>query len=230
MSTVLLPGGYTGGMSGEGAHFGEWLIEQIERHDWSQADFARLSKLNPQNISRWINNDRVPSPASCLRIAAVLNVDDDVVLRAAGHKRPSDTQPRARSFDDILRELEAQRPIAVPIIEQIASAGHGEAAVGYVYLPPLAGKRPGLFAMKVHGSCMVPRINDGDTIVVDREMAPDIGKIVVAVAGENWDRVLVKRLIEREYRYWLKPNQGEPILVDDSVRIVGVVIQIISEA
>ncbi len=217
-------------MNTSNADFGEWLIEQIERREWTQADFARESKLNPQNISRWINNERVPSPASCLRIALVLRVDEDVVLRAAGHKAAPDQKPRPRSFDDILRELDAERPVAVPVIEQIASAGRGEPAIGYVYLPPMGRRRPGLFAMRVRGQCMSPRIEDGDTIIVDREQVAEVGKIVLAVAGDNWDVVLVKRLVERDGRRWLQPLQGAAIPIDETVTIVGVVKQIISEA
>lgn len=77
---------------------------------------------------------------------------------------------------------------------------------------------------------MVPRINDGDTIIVDREQPPELGKIVVAVAGNDWDLVLVKRLVEVDGRRWLQPLQGQPVPVDEHVRIVGVVRQIISEA
>lgn len=230
MSSVSLPSGYTGGMSVNRASFGEWLLEQIERRDWTQADFARMGPFSDANVSRWINLGRVPSTKYCLQIAKALQLDEDVVLRAAGHKPIPSNQPRARSFDDILRELEAERPIAVPVIEQIASAGHGEAAIGYVYLPPLGRRRPGLFAMRVKGQCMSPRIEDGDTIIVDREQVAEIGKLVVAVAGDNWDLVLVKRLVERGGRRWLEPLQGQPIVVDGSVRIVGVVMQIISEA
>lgn len=230
MSTVSLPAGYTGGMNGDGAEFGEWLQEQLERRELLQADFARSGNFNPQNVSRWINNERVPSSGSAIRIAKVFGIDEDLVLRVAGHKPPIGQKKPPRSLDDIIKELEAERPIAVPIIEQIASAGRGEAAIGYVYLPPMGRRSPGLFAMRVKGSCMVPRINDGDTIIVDREQPPELGKIVVAVAGDNWDIVLVKRLVEIDGRRWLQPLQGRPVLVDESVTIVGVVKKIISDA
>lgn len=230
MSTHLLPSGYNRNMSGNNTPFGEWLLQQLERRDWTQADFARLSHLSNTNISRWINNERVPSSQSCLRIAKVFDMNEDLVLSLAGHKEPLGKPKPARSFDDILRELDAERPVAVPIIEQIASAGRGEAAVGYVYLPPMGRRRPGLFAMRVRGQCMSPRIEDGDTIIVDREQPAEVGKIVLAVAGDDWNMVLVKYLVDRGGKRWLEPLQGSPILVDESVRIVGVVKQIISEA
>lgn len=229
MSTLLLSPRYTTLMASNDADFGEWLREQIERREWQQADFAREGRFTTASVSRWINNEQLPTPQSCLRIASTLGVDDDIVLRAAGHKPATRARP-PRSFDDIIDELTAERPIAVPIIEQIASAGKGEPAVGYVYLPPMGRRSKGLFAMRVKGSCMVPRINDGDTIIVDREQAAEVGKIVVAVAGVDWDIVLVKRLVEVNGRRWLQPLQGSAVPVDESVRIVGVVKQIISEA
>lgn len=217
-------------MSGSGADFGEWLHEQLDRRDMSQADFTRLGQFTTANVSRWINGERIPSSKSAIRIAKVFGIDQAIVLSLAGHQEPPGQKKPPRSLDDIIEELAAERPIAVPIIEQIASAGKGEAAVGYVYLPPMGRRGRGLFAMRVNGSCMVPRINDGDTIIVDREQVAEVGKIVVAVAGLDWDIVLVKRLVEVDGRRWLQPLQGRAIPVDDSVRIVGVVKQIISEA
>jgi len=209
--------------------FGLWLANEIDKRDWKQADMARELKVNTGVISSWVNGQRRPSYESCLIIARALAIDPDTVVTKAGRETTAPPR-RARSFDDILRELDAERPVAVPIIEQIASAGRGEAAVGYVYLPPMGRRRPGLFAMRVRGQCMSPRIEDGDTIIVDREQIAEIGKIVLAVTGDDWNLVLVKYLVERGGKRWLEPLQGHPILVDESVTIVGVVKQIISEA
>lgn len=208
--------------------FGLWLANEIDKRDWKQADLARELHVNTGVISSWVNGQRRPSYESCLSIARALTIDPEIVVAKAG--RETTTLRRPRSFDDILRELDAERPVAVPIIEQIASAGRGEPAIGYVYLPPMGRRRPGLFAMRVRGQCMSPRIEDGDTIIVDREQPAEIGKIVLAVAGDNWDVVLVKKLVERDGRRWLQPLQGKAIPVDETVTIVGVVKQIISEA
>jgi SOS-response transcriptional repressor LexA len=217
-------------MSREDADFGAWLTEQLARRELTQADFARLGPFSTANVSRWLHEGRSPLPKFCLRIAAVLGLDEDLVLRAAGHKPAVPLRDRPRSFDDIMHELAAERPISVPLLEQLAGAGQGENAIGYVYLPPMGRRPKGLFAMRVKGACMEPRICDGDTIIVDREQTWQLGKIVVAVVGEDWDRVLVKRLVERGGRYWLEPNHGDPILVDANVKVVGVVTKIISDA
>lgn len=229
MSRVFVTLSYDGIMSDARA-FGYWLENELDKRDWLPADLARALGVKSGVISNWVSGQRRPSYESCLQIAEALGIDPDEVLRRAGRETTTAVRHRPRSFDDIIRELEAERPIAVPIIEQIASAGRGEPAVGYVYLPPMGRRSKGLFAMRVKGSCMVPRINDGDTIIVDREQPAELGKIVVAVAGADWDVVLVKRLVEVDGRRWLQPMQGQPVPVDESVRIVGVVKQIISEA
>jgi len=201
----------------------------------TQSELALETGLRQAYISQVEKGEiAIPRDPQLDKLGAALDLSRADFYRAAGrfegmHPDPPDAPP-ARSFDDILRELEAERPIAVPVIEQVASAGRGEAAIGYVYLPPMGRRRPGLFAMRVRGQCMSPRIEDGDTIIVDREAPAEVGKIVLAVAGDNWDLVLVKRLVEREGRRWLEPLQGQAIVIDGSVRIVGVVMQIISEA
>lgn len=209
----------------------------------TQTELARRTGLSQNYVSK-LEGGRIelPQRGTLDVLSGALDVSLIDLYRAAGvtdalpeataalDAPPSPDTPPVRSFDDILRELEAERPIAVPVIEQVASAGRGEAAIGYVYLPPMGRRRPGLFAMRVRGQCMSPRIEDGDTIIVDREAPAEVGKIVLAVAGDNWDLVLVKRLVEHDGRRWLEPLQGQAIVIDGSVRIVGVVMQIISEA
>ncbi len=209
--------------------FGTWLLDEIERREWTQAEFARRSKLKPQNVSRWISGERLPSYNSCLTIARVLGIDPDIVLGKAGHPLTRQVRERPRSLDDILRELEAQRPIAVPKVRHLASAGPGapviEEVEEYVYLPRRGGRRERLRAIEVTGDCMDPEICAGDTVVFDPEQMPTSGRVVVATVSEDGiTRTLVKRFIQRRDGAYLEPRNGKPIKVDERVRIVGVVI------
>lgn len=68
------------------ASFGAWLESQLLRREWNQSDLARRIDVRPSVVSRWIRNERVPSPASVGRIADVLMVDVDDVLTRAGHR------------------------------------------------------------------------------------------------------------------------------------------------
>jgi transcriptional regulator with XRE-family HTH domain len=76
--------------------FGAWLKAQLRRRDWTQADFARRSGMTTTSVSDWINNKKVPDPASCDRIADALFLPLDDVLVAAGHKPTEDANAEAR--------------------------------------------------------------------------------------------------------------------------------------
>jgi transcriptional regulator with XRE-family HTH domain len=91
-----------------GRTFGGWLQYQLDRRDWSKADFANRLGVANGDVSRWVNNKRIPSPASCDRIADVLGVDVDVVLVQAGHRPP-----------DIEVDPDSATARLMPLIEQI---------------------------------------------------------------------------------------------------------------
>jgi transcriptional regulator with XRE-family HTH domain len=73
----------------------QWLQWQLDRREWSQADFTReLSRAAGRQIStglvsNWLTGARRPSPESCELIAEVFHTDVDEVLTRAGH-RPRD--------------------------------------------------------------------------------------------------------------------------------------------
>lgn len=66
--------------------FSEWFKRELLRREWSQADFAKRSKLAPSTVSAWATGDRTPDPESCDLIADVMLVDRDRVLALAGHR------------------------------------------------------------------------------------------------------------------------------------------------
>lgn len=213
-------------MDGNKADFGEWLLQQIERHEWTQADFARESKLNPQNISRWINGERVPSPKSCLQIAKVFRVNEDIVLRLAGHKAATNYAPPPRSPVDDIRALAQRLPRAIPHHSQLVSAGKGEPMIdGYVYLDEDDRVGPNDFALTVTGTCMEPEISPGDRVVVDPDRIPETGNLIVFTLDD--EQIMVKRLVWKEGKRWLEPRNGLPILYDERVVRTGVVRRVI---
>ena len=81
-----------------------WLRRQIDRREWSQADFARRLGLSNSVVSRWFTGTRVPSSAYCDLIADALGVDVDLVLTLAGHRpAPLDYDPDDWASDIIGR-------------------------------------------------------------------------------------------------------------------------------
>jgi transcriptional regulator with XRE-family HTH domain len=66
----------------------KWLQGQLDRREWSQADFARKLGVSTGLVSNWFTGVRRPNPESCARIADVLFADRDEVLAIAGHRDP----------------------------------------------------------------------------------------------------------------------------------------------
>lgn len=52
------------------------------------ADLARRIGVGNSTVTMWLRGERVPAPASCRKIAEALDLSDDVVLVAAGHRDP----------------------------------------------------------------------------------------------------------------------------------------------
>jgi transcriptional regulator with XRE-family HTH domain len=100
-----------------------------------------------------------------------------------------------------------------------ASAGTGRPAPKSDRVRP----RKPHYVIAVAGDCMVPDIQDGDTIHFDPDLDPENGDWVVAtVDGEG---AIVKKLVVKDgISQQLLPLNGEPLVIDENVRILGVVI------
>ena len=84
--------------------FGEWLTSELTERGISMAELARLMRINPGAVSRWGSNQRLPDPESCRRIALVLGISEELVLKQAGHE-----SYRGIRGDQLRQEIEGLR-------------------------------------------------------------------------------------------------------------------------
>lgn len=117
-------------------------------------------------------------------------------------------------------------------LDQMVSAGTGNRAnipqgleaVGDIEVVPLPDGKL-LYALRVTRDCMQPEIMPGWTVRLDPEGHPEDGDIVVAV--QDGEKAIVKWLEKDQAMQWLLPLNGEPILIDENIEIVGVVKDIV---
>ena len=65
--------------------FSDWLLKEMSKRKWSQADLARASGLNRQSISDYVNRRRTnPEPDALVAIAHGLNISPITLFRQAG--------------------------------------------------------------------------------------------------------------------------------------------------
>jgi transcriptional regulator with XRE-family HTH domain len=65
--------------------FSDWLLQEMNKRGWSQADLARNSGLNRQSVSDYVNRRRTnPDPEALVSIAKGLKISPITIFRIAG--------------------------------------------------------------------------------------------------------------------------------------------------
>ncbi len=142
-----------------------------------------------------------------------------------GFIRVSDKKSRAI-------ELVKEKIFSVPILGRV-QAGSPTLAVenieGYLDLEKIAFSDNQIFALRVQGDSMINAgIMEGDLVLVRKQSVGEVGKIVVALIGEE---ATVKYLSKQGNQYFLKPanSRYEPIPMNEDVTIIGLVLTVIRD-
>jgi phage repressor protein C with HTH and peptisase S24 domain len=122
--------------------------------------------------------------------------------------------------------------VAADVTRAILHDPAGEQAIDLVPYPveAMMNRAHAVVAFRVSGNCLAPAIQDGHIAFVEisrdgwpiADLPDMLGRIVFAAVD---DHLHIKVLEQTRGRYQLAPLDGEPPLpVDESVRIIGVVI------
>lgn len=108
----------------------------------------------------------------------------------------------------------------IPVYAEVC-AGVGSEPIDYVACTRARAAPDTLRAYRVNGLCLEPEIHSGDTIIVDTDLEPVNGDLVVVIIG---DHASVKRFKEdARVNKWLEDNNGQ--YQPDNAHIHGVVIE-----
>lgn len=130
-----------------------------------QADLAERSGIHKGLLSHYMHGDAVPGYANISKLASALGVSADWLL---GKEEVSD----AKLTKDELSKIPVLGSVAagVPIYAQ-------EDVIGSV----LVEDPEGMFALRVKGDSMSPRIMDGDLVIVHAQNWAEDGDLVIAL-------------------------------------------------
>ena len=197
----------------------------MDRRDLNQSQVAAYIGVEAATVNRWVLNKTTPSPSSCAKLAELFGEPVEKVYQLAGHPISYVPKPRVPlSLRDAFLDWLSDNVVAIPIHEQAAAAGIGQAVLEYAYWEPPRAAGRNIVGLRVRGASMEPEIQDGDTIFIDRDMPAEPGKTVVATVG---DEVVVKKLRRRGGKLVLSGKTGD-VSADDA-KIEGVVIQLSRE-
>ncbi len=219
--------------------WGEYVKQQREAREWSMRELARRSELAVGVISNIESGETIGHADSVSRIQRALGLDPTIVnrlVRGESVDAPEIVEPSAidlaRSLTTRLeRELRDARAaydvgdLRLQVQTSRASAGPGSAALDEItYHPDPSYRDHSHRAIEVSGDCMEPEIQTGDLVIVDTELPPEIGDIVVAVHDGEYNVKMLERdddgwlLVAHDDRPSLRPN-GE-------TEMVGVVVSV----
>lgn len=140
-----------------------------------QVDLARATGLTDSQISSWYNGRYRPNAEALAKIAKALGVSPAYLLGQ------EEVDPRAIGPNEIA--ILGSVAAGIPITEQ-------PDIIGTVYTED---DQKDLYALKIKGDSMSPRIMDGDLVIVHSQPDADDGELVVArVDGDVTCKVLKK--------------------------------------
>lgn len=141
---------------------------------WRQVDLVRAIGATDGQVSAWYNGKYRPNSETAEKIAKALGVSVAYLLGKEEVPLAALTLPKAEE---------------VPVLGSVAAGVPIEAqedVVGSVF-----AEKPGLFALRVKGDSMSPRIMDGDLLLVSPQNTAEDGDLVVAmIEGEATCKVL----------------------------------------
>lgn len=102
--------------------FVDWLIGELNKRDWSNADLARHAEISRTTITNIVKKHRQPGPEVCLAIAKAFKLPPDFVFRKADLLPvEKDQNPTLEEANYLLKQLDnIDQEMIVKIIRTIA--------------------------------------------------------------------------------------------------------------
>jgi transcriptional regulator with XRE-family HTH domain len=87
--------------------FSNWLIEQLDKREWTQADLSKRSGVTTSQISRILSGTRGIGIDACRAIARAFHIPEERVFRKAGFlpNRPCIIGEQKGELDDYYEAL-----------------------------------------------------------------------------------------------------------------------------
>jgi len=157
--------------------FGSRLLALRKERKLTQVQLAKLVGVSDVTIGYWEKDQNKPGGLSLTKLARYFGVSENYLL--TGKEDASNVSPSSLGA------------MQVPIISWVqaglwtseSEAQTPEGTTEYLLTTELHSM--GTFALKVRGKSMEPEFKEGDTIVVDPDLAPNPGDFVIASNGSD---------------------------------------------
>ena len=166
------------------ATYSERIRELRKMRGMSQQDLANKLDLNKVAISQYERGVRRPSIDIVSALCDIFNVSSDFLLGE------DDVTIRIVNTDEI-KKLDSPRRI--PVLGRVAAGIPIDAIEDVIDWEDIAEDAPGeYFGLKIKGDSMMPRIVEGDVVIVHSQPDAESGDVVIVQI--NGDTATCKRL------------------------------------
>lgn len=154
------------------------------QHNLTQNDLAEKIKVNKQTISQYERGVRRPDFDTLNELCDFFNVSSDFLLGK------SDVTVRLLDMDSLSVLSDNDRislgKYRIPVVATVAAGEpiFSEESI-LEWIDYDKDPRGEVFGLRIKGDSMIPRISDGDTIVVDKSAVWEDGDIVVVTVNGN---------------------------------------------
>lgn len=193
----------------------EALFQQRKKARMSRQQVADTIGVSLSAVTMWERGERKPSRDSLHLLAELYGVNTDVLLG-------KEEEPTSGSM-------------AIPVLGEVA-AGYPmfatENILDYEEISAALATQGEYFALRIKGDSMLPRMRDGDVVIVRRQPSADDGQTVVVLV--NGDTATVKKFQKRPDGIMLIPSNPDfsPLFYSSKavqslpVTILGVVVEL----
>lgn len=201
--------------------FSRWLRAAASAQGLTVRALGRRLDMSASGVSQLLRAMNGPSGDTVQKMARLFGVDPGVIMGLLPQWRMEGQMPKSTLLAG------ATEVVMVPVLDQEAGAGRGVSVLDYVYVSPAVAAGRKIVGLRVRGDCMAPKIEDGDTLIIDQDASWQPGRVVVARID---DRLIVKRAVgETDGQVLLRADnpsyQPREIEVDER-SIVGIAIEV----
>lgn len=202
------------------------LRKAMDLRGIKQVELVEKSGLPKSSISQYLSGVREPKQKAIYILSEILEVAPGWLMGYDVPMIDRETPPRLMIDDSVIVPVLGKVAAGIPLFAE-------ENIVGQIRCSEEMAAGCELFALKVEGDSMLPRIHDGDILIVRQQDDADSGDIVIALV--NGDDGCVKKLVKYDSGgcalISLNPVY-EPMVFDKAavyevpVRIIGKVIEV----
>lgn len=199
------------------------IFKLIKENGITASKLSTDLNLSSGITSQWKSRKQMPSISHLLKISDYFDVSVDYLLGKSENKKATDI------IDGAITNI-----VRVPIYGRV-SAGNGCCAMddieGYELMPSDIVNGEKHFCLKVKGDSMFPKIEEGDSVLVQKQSTVDSGDIAVVLIDDE-DGVVKKVVYDKNKITLISFNpyypervfQGEEVL---RCRVIGKVKRVI---